>query len=65
MIVKVDGISEEMQSPDGRHKIVEDYIETAEVGQPWVIPAQQMEVTSVKPLTLQDLAIICVPTRST
>lgn len=57
MIVKVDGISEEMQSPDGRHKIVEDYIETAEVGQPWVIPAQQMEVTSVKPLTLQDLAI--------
>ena len=57
MIVKVDGISEEMQSPDGRKKIIDDYIETAEVGQPWVIPAQQMEVTSVKPLTLQDLAI--------
>ena len=57
MIVKVDGISEEMQSADGRQAIIDDYIETADVGQPWVIPAQQMEVTSVKPLTLQDLAI--------
>ena len=57
MIVKVDGISEDLQSADGRQAIIDDYIETAEVGQPWVIPAQQMEVTSVKPLTLQDLAI--------
>ena len=57
MIVKVDGISEEMQSADGRQAIIDNYIETADVGQPWVIPAQQMEVTSVKPLTLQDLAI--------
>lgn len=57
MIVKVDGISEEMQSPDGRHKIIEDYVDTAEAGEPWIVPAQQMEVTSVKPLTLQDLAI--------
>lgn len=57
MIVKVDGMSEEFQSQDGRRTIVKDYVETADVGEPWVIPAQQMEVTSVKPLTLQDLAI--------
>lgn len=57
MIVKVDGMSEEFQSPEGRSQIVKDYVETADVGEPWVIPAQQMEVTSVKPLTLQDLAI--------
>lgn len=57
MIVKIDGISSEFQTSDGRKEIVKDYIETSEVGEPWVIPAQQMEVTSVKPLTLQDLAI--------
>lgn len=57
MIIKVDGISSEFQSPDGRQKLVDDYISTAEDGAPWVIPAAQMEVQSVKPLTLQDLAI--------
>lgn len=57
VIVKIDGISDEMQSPDGRRKLVEDYIETQDVGEPWIIPAAQMEVQSVKPLTLQDLAI--------
>ena len=57
MIVKIDGVTEDLQSAEGRQAIIDDYIETADVGQPWVIPAQQMEVTSVKPLTLQDLAI--------
>lgn len=57
MVVKVAGMSEEFQTKEGRHEIVKDYVETADVGEPWVIPAEQMEVTSVKPLTLQDLAI--------
>jgi HK97 family phage portal protein len=57
MIVKVDGLTKEFADKGGRSKMVEDYISTAEEGQPWIIPAQQMEVQSVKPLTLQDLAI--------
>ena len=57
MIVKVDGVSEQFQSKDGRQALVDDYLATNEDGEPWVIPAQQMEVQSVKPLTLQDLAI--------
>lgn len=57
MIVKVDGISQQFQDKTGREKMVHDYLETAEAGEPWIIPAQQMEVQSVKPLTLQDLAI--------
>lgn len=57
VIVKVDGISQEFQDSDGRAKLTRDYLETQEDGAPWVIPAQQMEVQSVKPLTLQDLAI--------
>lgn len=57
MIVKLDGVSEEFQSPEGRSELIHDYLETAEEGEPWIVPAAQMEVTSVKPLTLQDLAI--------
>ena len=57
MIIKVDGISGEFQDKEGRRELVEDYVATSEEGEPWIIPAQQMEVQSVKPLTLQDLAI--------
>lgn len=57
MIVKVDGISTEFADKDGRSRLVHDYLETTEEGEPWIIPAQQMEVSSVKPLTLQDLAL--------
>ena len=57
MIVKVDGISTEFADREGRSRLVHDYLETTEEGEPWIIPAQQMEVSSVKPLTLQDLAL--------
>lgn len=57
MIVKVDGISQKFADKEGRTEIVKDYLETAEAGEPWIVPAQQMDVQTVKPLTLQDLAI--------
>ena len=57
LIVKVQAMGEEFQSPEGRKKISEDYLKTERAGEPWIIPAEQMDVTSVKPLTLQDLAI--------
>ena len=57
LIVKIDGVSEQFQDRDGRRQLVSDYLETQEDGEPWIIPAQQMEVQSVKPLTLQDLAL--------
>lgn len=57
LIVKVQAMGEEFQSPEGRENIANDYLKTAKSGQPWLIPAEQMDVTSVKPLTLQDLAI--------
>ena len=56
IIVRVQAMGEEFQKKEGREAIVDDYIKTDE-GKPWVIPAEQMEVTSVKPLSLQDLAI--------
>lgn len=57
LIVNVNAMGEEFQSKEGRDKIAEDYLKTSRAGEPWIIPAEQMNVTSVKPLTLQDLAI--------
>lgn len=57
LIVKVQAMGEEFQTSEGRDNIANDYLKTAKSGQPWIIPADQMDVTSVKPLTLQDLAI--------
>lgn len=57
LIIKVDGLVEEFSSPQGRRKLLDEYIETGEAGAPWLIPADQFEVEQVKPLTLSDLAI--------
>ena len=57
LIVKVQAMGEEFQNPEGRANIANDYLKTSKSGEPWIIPAEQMDVTSVKPLTLQDLAI--------
>ncbi len=57
LIVKVDGLSEDMDSPDGREKIRNQYIENREAGKPWVIPAEMFDVKEIKPLTVADLAI--------
>lgn len=57
IIVKVDGLTEEFASRDGRKKLLEQYIETNEAGEPWMIPADQFEVQEVRPLSLQDIAL--------
>lgn len=57
VVVRVESSAEELASKEGRRTILEDYIDTDEAGQPWVIPADEMEIQQVKPLTLNDLAI--------
>lgn len=57
VIVKVDAIADEFSGKAGRQKLLEEYIETSEVGQPWLIPAEQFSVEQIKPLTLSDLAL--------
>ena len=57
VVVKVQAMGEEFQSKDGRKSIAHDYLETDQAGEPWIIPAEQMDVQQIKPLTLQDLAI--------
>ena len=57
VIVKVQAMGEEFQTPEGRSQIADDYLKTNKAGEPWIIPAEQMDITTLKPLTLQDLAI--------
>lgn len=57
LIVRVDGLNEKLQSEEGREKLARQYVDQTGSGRPWFIPAEAFEVTSVKPLTLNDLAI--------
>lgn len=57
VIVKIDSLTEEFSGPEGRKKLLEEYINSSKVGEPWLIPAEQFSVDQVKPLSLADLAI--------
>lgn len=57
VIVKVDALIDEFSSPEGRKKLLKDYIETTEEGEPWMIPAEQFSVEQIRPLSIADLAI--------
>lgn len=57
IIVKVDALTEEFASKDGRKKLQAQYLDSSENGEPWFIPAENFTVESVKPLTLKDLAL--------
>lgn len=57
IIVKVDGMSEDMADPEGRARLVKEYVQPATPGAPWVIPGEIFDVKEVRPLSLSDLAI--------
>lgn len=57
MIVKVDALTDEFSSPEGRGKLLNEYVKASSVGEPWLIPADQFSVEQVRPLSLTDLAI--------
>ena len=57
IIVKVDGLTDEFASPQGREKLLRDYVQPSTPGAPWMIPSEAFDVTEVRPLSLQDLAL--------
>ena len=57
VIVRVESMTDEMSDPKKRKKLMEEYVAAQDIGEPWLIPADQFDVTTVKPLSLADLAI--------
>lgn len=57
IIVKVTSLAADFQKPDAQAKLSAKYLQNAQNGEPWFIPADAMDVTTVKPLSISDLAI--------
>lgn len=57
IIVKVDALTDEFSSPEGRDRLLQSYVKPSRTGEPWLIPAEQFQVEQVRPLSLADLAI--------
>lgn len=57
LVVKVDALTEEFSGREGRRRLLNEYIDTSQAGEPWIIPADQFEIEQVRPLSLSDLAL--------
>lgn len=57
VIIKVDATDEGFASEQGRRKLLDSFFASSKAGEPWLLPMDKFDVTSVKGLTLQDLAI--------
>ena len=57
LVIKVDAMADEFATAEGRRKLQDKFISDSENGRPWMVPAEMLDVTQIKPLTLADLAI--------
>lgn len=57
LIISVNSDVESLQTEEGRNKVLNSYISDNEQGKPWLIPAGEIDIKTIQPLTLNDLAI--------
>jgi HK97 family phage portal protein len=57
LIIKVESDAEGMQVKEERERILNSYVGDTESGEPWIVPASEIDVKEIRPLSLQDLAI--------
>lgn len=57
VIISVDALTEEFSYDEGRAKINKQFGTDTANGTPWIVPSDMIKVDTIKPLTLNDLAI--------
>lgn len=57
LVISIDSDIEELQDPQQRKNILGSYVSETERGEPWLIPAGQLDIKTIQPLTLKDLAV--------
>lgn len=57
LIIGINSDAEELQDKDSIKTIRDSYTSSMENGKPWMIPASEINVHSVQPLSLKDLAL--------
>lgn len=57
IIVRVNGLTEELRSDEGRDKFEKRYLKRKSTGAPWIVPGEAIDVKDLKPLSIKDLAI--------
>ena len=57
MIISIHADAEELTDPEMRKNVLGSYVSDTEEGEPWVIPAGEIDVKTIQPLSLNDLAI--------
>lgn len=57
MIISIPSDVEELRDEEKRNKILGSYISNTQQGEPWLIPAGEIDVKTINPLSLKDLSI--------
>lgn len=57
VVFSVVSDAEELTDSDKRQNIVDSYVSETEEGRPWIVPADEIKIDTIKPLSLNDLGI--------
>lgn len=57
VVVKVDALTDNLSSKEGRQAVYENFVTASKAGEPWIVPAELIDVKEIKPLSLNDVAI--------
>lgn len=57
MVISISSDDEDLKDKEKRKNIIGSYTDTTEAGEPWLIPAGEIDIKTIQPLSLKDLAI--------
>lgn len=57
VVIKVDALTEEMTEQEGKESIYERYVKRTSAGQPFIIPADLIDIMTIDPVSLKDVAV--------